>query len=168
VVVLLVRRNVPESPRWMFIHGRAHDAETLVDGIEERVARDNGTELPETGRSITIRQRKTIGFMTIARTMVTLYPRRTFFGIKNNPGYYLNSLRPAAARDRVLVRPAGAHGHHADRLSAGASCCFSPRRAPVPPTSDTSTLARSGDWYAAGSHVPSTVSRAPFGITGSL
>jgi MFS family permease len=79
-VVLLVRRNVPESPRWLFIHGREEAAERLVDGIEQQVERDTGARLPEPSRSITVRQRKTIGFVTIARTMVTLYPRRTILG----------------------------------------------------------------------------------------
>ena len=115
LVVLLVRRNVPESPRWLFIHGHADEAEELVHGIEERVERETGTDLPEPGQSITIRQRKTIGFGTIARTMFRVYPRRTtlglslfigqaflynaitfgyaqilatFFGVKTNPGYY--------------------------------------------------------------------------------
>jgi MFS family permease len=115
LVVLLVRRNVPESPRWLFIHGRDRDAENLVHRIEDRVARETDRHLPEPSRSITIRQRKTIGFITIAKTMFTLYPRRTilgfslfigqaflynaitfgyaqilatFFGVKTNPGYY--------------------------------------------------------------------------------
>jgi MFS family permease len=115
VVVLLVRRNVPESPRWLFIHGRQRDAEHLVDDIESRVERETGTRLSEPSQSLTIRQRKTIGFITIAKTMVTLYPRRTilgfslfigqaflynaitfgyaqilatFFHVKTNPGYY--------------------------------------------------------------------------------
>ena len=115
LVVLLVRRNVPESPRWLFIHGHAQEAEDLVDGIEKQVEQDTGTRLVEPSRSITIRQRKTIGFVTIARTMVTLYPRRTilgfslfigqaflynaitfgyaqilttFFHVKTDPGYY--------------------------------------------------------------------------------
>jgi MFS family permease len=81
LVVLLVRRNVPESPRWLFIHGHADEAEKLADGIEERVERETGTQLPEPEESITIRQRKVIGFGTIARTMFTLYPRRTFLGL---------------------------------------------------------------------------------------
>jgi hypothetical protein len=42
LVILLVRRNVPESPRWLFIHGRAQQAEDLVDGIERRVDRRPG------------------------------------------------------------------------------------------------------------------------------
>jgi MFS family permease len=81
VVVLLVRRNVPESPRWLFIHGHAREAVELADSIEEQVERDTGAKLSEPPDSITIRQRKVIGFGTIARTMFTLYPRRTFLGI---------------------------------------------------------------------------------------
>ncbi|MEX0428995.1 MFS transporter [Nocardioides sp. DS6] len=77
--ILLVRRNVPESPRWLFIHGREHDAERIVDDIERRVGEEAGERLPEPGEDeeITIRQRRSIGFATIARTVFTLYPRRT-------------------------------------------------------------------------------------------
>ena len=42
LVVLLVRRNVPESPRWLFIHGRGREAEDLVTGIEHRVEQETG------------------------------------------------------------------------------------------------------------------------------
>jgi MFS family permease len=81
LVVLLVRRNVPESPRWMFIHGRADGAEQLAGQIEEQVERETGTRLDEPDEEITIRQRKVIGFGTIARTMFTLYPKRTVLGL---------------------------------------------------------------------------------------
>jgi MFS family permease len=81
LVVLLVRRNVPESPRWLFIHGRAKQAEDLVDQIEDRVSRESGRQLSEPPGSITIRQRKVIGFVTIAKTMFARYPRRTVLGL---------------------------------------------------------------------------------------
>src|SRR3954466_15198996 len=40
VLILLVRRTLPESPRWLLTHGRADEAEKIVSGIEERVARE--------------------------------------------------------------------------------------------------------------------------------
>lgn len=35
LVILLVCRNVPESPRWMFIHGKEKAAEEVVQDIEQ-------------------------------------------------------------------------------------------------------------------------------------
>jgi MFS family permease len=75
--ILLVRRYVPESPRWLFIHGREDDGERIVRDIEGRIADETGKSLPDVSETITIRQRKSIGFGLIARTVFTLYPKRT-------------------------------------------------------------------------------------------
>ncbi|MGP7996253.1 MAG: MFS transporter [Streptosporangiaceae bacterium] len=81
LVILLVRRNVPESPRWLFIHGHGQQAEDLVTGIEQKVEQETGQQLAEPPQSITIHQRKSIGFIPIARTMFGTYPRRTVLGL---------------------------------------------------------------------------------------
>ena len=53
--ILLVRRNVPESPRWLFIHGHNDRAEELVDQIEREVEEEVGERLEEVTDSIRIR-----------------------------------------------------------------------------------------------------------------
>jgi hypothetical protein len=75
-----VRRHVPESPRWLFIHGREEEAERIVDSIESDVRESTGEELEEPGESITVRQRKTISFRTIASVAFKRYPKRTALG----------------------------------------------------------------------------------------
>jgi MFS family permease len=82
LAVLLVRRNVPESPRWLFIHGREREAEKIVGEIEQQVSESTGEELPEPeGEPMTVRQRKTIPLPLIIRSVVTLYPRRSILGL---------------------------------------------------------------------------------------
>lgn len=81
VVILVVRRNVPESPRWLFIHGREDEAERVVDEIEKEVRDETGEPLREPDGELTIHQRTAIPFTEIARMAFGTYPKRAVLGI---------------------------------------------------------------------------------------
>jgi MFS family permease len=81
VGILIVRRHVPESPRWLFIHGREEEADRIVDQIERDVQEETGEKLSEPDDSLVVRQRERIPFREIARTAFRKYPRRTVLGL---------------------------------------------------------------------------------------
>jgi MFS family permease len=80
LLILLVRRTIPESPRWLFIHGHEDQADQVVTEIEEKVRRESGKELTEVSSKIKIKQRHAIGFGEIARTIFSTYPKRATLG----------------------------------------------------------------------------------------
>jgi MFS family permease len=80
LVILLVRRHVPESPRWLLIHGRDREADEVVTSIERRIEAEQGHELPPAEGEITIHQRRSVSFAEIARTIFRDYPRRATLG----------------------------------------------------------------------------------------
>jgi MFS family permease len=80
LVILLVRRHVPESPRWLLIHGRDEEAERIVCSIERRVESEKDQPLPRPEGEITIHQRRSVTFAEIARTVFSSYRRRAFLG----------------------------------------------------------------------------------------
>ena len=79
--ILYVRRSVPESPRWLFIHGREEEAERIVDQIEAEVRAETGQELPPPGDPIVIRQRDAIPFRELATVAFKRYPNRAVLGL---------------------------------------------------------------------------------------
>jgi MFS family permease len=80
--ILIVRRHVPESPRWLFIHGHEDEAEAVTRDIERQVMESTGGDLPEPDEDpITVRQRSSIGLWEITSAIVRKYPKRFVLGL---------------------------------------------------------------------------------------
>ncbi|TAM50097.1 MAG: MFS transporter, partial [Burkholderiaceae bacterium] len=56
IAILWVRRDVPESPRWLVAHGRADEARHVIEAIEERVTGQHGPLAPVTTQLRFVRQ----------------------------------------------------------------------------------------------------------------
>jgi MFS family permease len=80
-VIIYVRRNLPESPRWQIMHGKEREAEETISGIEREVAATKGT-LPPVDRSqeLEIRPAENIGFLALLRALFSHYPGRSVLG----------------------------------------------------------------------------------------
>src|SRR3954453_5955062 len=79
LMIMLVRRTVPESPRWLMIHGRDDEAEEIVKDIERQVTDSTGERLRDPdGPALKIAQRKTVSFREIGRTMFSDYKQRSW------------------------------------------------------------------------------------------
>jgi MFS family permease len=81
VVILFVRKNLPESPRWLLMHGREKEAEEAVKRIESATEASGGTLGPvDETKAIEITPATNIGFVALARTLFARYPRRSILG----------------------------------------------------------------------------------------
>ena len=82
LLILLLRRHVPESPRWLMTHGDEKDAESAIREIEQRVEESTDEELPEpTRKPLTIHPRKSFGFGIVAKTMLLRYRARAVLSL---------------------------------------------------------------------------------------
>ncbi|MFI7092819.1 MFS transporter [Streptomyces lydicus] len=93
--IQLMRRQLPESPRWLTVQGRGEEAERIVAGLEERVARETGGSLPSVPETETVPERK----VPLGEMFRGDHRRRTvmwwIFQVLQTVGYYgFGSLAP--------------------------------------------------------------------------
>ena len=79
LAIIVLRRHIPESPRWMLVHGQAAAAERIVDDIESGV-RAEGVALPpvDEKRAMTVEPEKSVPFSRLVEVFFKTYRRGPF------------------------------------------------------------------------------------------
>jgi MFS family permease len=80
VVVLIMRRYVPESPRWLMIHRGAQQAEKSVSEIERKATQGHVEDLPPAEQTIKLARREVTPMREIWDAIVKENARRSLLG----------------------------------------------------------------------------------------
>jgi MFS family permease len=83
--ILLLRRFLPESPRWLLLHGHVAEAERVTAAIEQRVRHrakppHGHAGTPAQPLRLRLRERPT-SFVDLGRSLLRHYPRRAVLGL---------------------------------------------------------------------------------------
>ncbi len=78
--ILVMRRWIPESPRWLMTHGFLKEADAVVRGIEARVADPLGRTVRAWPR-VRLRTRDHTPLAEVGRALFKTYRQRTFVGL---------------------------------------------------------------------------------------
>ncbi len=80
LIVIFFRRWIPESPRWLMIHGRNAEAEEIVDQVERRFVSDPETLPAHDSPPTRIQTRTHTPWREIWNAVVHEHRRRSFLG----------------------------------------------------------------------------------------
>ncbi|HEX6832959.1 MAG TPA: MFS transporter [Rudaea sp.] len=78
LVILRLRRYIPESPRWLMIHCRVAEAERIVGEIERQT---HGTNATAPRRIRLYARAEAANLVSVARALFALYPQRALLGL---------------------------------------------------------------------------------------
>jgi MFS family permease len=79
--ILFLRRFLPESPRWLMIHGKPNEAHEVVTEIEARVVASEKCRLEAVEARVLLGDPHKLTLMSVAQTLLKHYPRRTVLGL---------------------------------------------------------------------------------------
>lgn len=81
IVIVGLRRHIPESPRWLMTHGRLEEAKKIVAELERNVSPPIGPSPLLPLPLIRLRRHARLGLLEIGLMLARRYPRRAFVGL---------------------------------------------------------------------------------------
>ena len=81
--IMVVRRHLPESPRWLLSHGYVQQAIAVVEHIEAQVYGPGWSARTQmtTVKVVDVQVTGAVGLRYLAHTLLRRYPRRTILGL---------------------------------------------------------------------------------------
>jgi MFS family permease len=82
LIIIWLRRHIPESPRWMVTHGQGEEAERIVDDIEASVEKQGVTLKPvDESKAMLVKAKDAVPFKVLLDVFFKRYPSRTALGL---------------------------------------------------------------------------------------
>jgi MFS family permease len=81
LVILAFRRTLPESPRWLALHGRGEEADRIMSGIERRAGQPGKPHATDPPRLKLRVHRRPASPVVLGVALFRLYPRRAALGL---------------------------------------------------------------------------------------
>ena len=93
LVILVLRRWIPESPRWLITHGHGREADKIVGEIEAHFDRSPNSS-SGARRKVRLRTRDHTPLREVARALFQTYRQRTFvgFALMSAQAFFYNAI----------------------------------------------------------------------------